>query len=231
MILLRENLQFPDFLIENQLSVPLTIHQKNSGIFDTIPSFDSLPFAWDLPEEPKKVIIADVLGKKSEISFDSFTQSTLRVLFPGDSETTTVQINVEANGPSRVLRFRTVGNRSFDSLTSSVLFDAEEFFSIGDESAPIQATFNFRIGHLGVSVVSSLPQEILYCAIENLSCDLTSSPSHQTLELHVGRIQLNNQLPSALHPILLYSVLPENASNNFAFHLLVLKNSKVRFSL
>jgi len=231
LIVIRENLEFPALLIKNQLAFPIRIQQKKCDVVDTVNAGAELPYAWDLPEEKKKKVVIHLMNTTTELSFDKFITTEVKITLPSGHQEI-VCIIIEANGPTKVMRFYSSSSWMQDSsemaLSSSVMVEGEEFVPLGEEQEPVHTSFLLSIKQAGISLIDSHPQELLYGAVMNTECEVTLSNSHSTLQVTVGRIQLNNQLISAFHPILLYCVLPENATNHYSFHLLAIKNKKMK---
>ncbi|KAJ1782880.1 Vacuolar protein sorting-associated protein 13, partial [Coemansia sp. RSA 2167] len=79
----------------------------------------------------------------------------------------------------------------------------ERFEVVEDE----RTRFVFRVGlsgGVGVSVISRLSSEILFATLSDVELKCTDSTSNQTLRLAAKWVQIDNQIPGALFPIVLY---------------------------
>lgn len=63
--------------------------------------------------------------------------------------------------------------------------------------------FKLDVPGIGLSMIDATPQEIMYLCINGVHVELTDSESSQTIQLELKRFQMDNQLPSAVFPIII----------------------------
>ncbi|XP_025097802.1 vacuolar protein sorting-associated protein 13D-like isoform X4 [Pomacea canaliculata] len=67
----------------------------------------------------------------------------------------------------------------------------------------LEISVSFHDG-IGISLVNSVPEELVYITLWNIQMDVNSSSSGITFEGCVGGVQMDNQLFGALYPVMLY---------------------------
>ena len=58
---------------------------------------------------------------------------------------------------------------------------------------------------IGLSVVDEMPEEILYFSLSSLSFAYVTSEAQESVELKIGRLQMDNQIYNTPFPIVVYS--------------------------
>ncbi|XP_022802556.1 vacuolar protein sorting-associated protein 13D-like isoform X2 [Stylophora pistillata] len=68
------------------------------------------------------------------------------------------------------------------------------------------------VGGIGVSVINSVPEELVFINLEQIEVDYLRSSKLETLEGSIGRIQIDNQMFASQLPVLLFPSIPEKGS-------------------
>jgi hypothetical protein len=88
----------------------------------------------------------------------------------------------------------------------------------------VSMNFKVSLKGIGISVIDTSPQELLYFSLQTLFADVQVSNIDQTVELKIGMAQMDNQLYLSPIPIALYST--PNASKPF-FHATLVRDCNV----
>ncbi|XP_071113916.1 intermembrane lipid transfer protein VPS13D-like [Haliotis cracherodii] len=122
-------------------------------------------------------------------------------------------IRATMEGPIRVLQ---ISDRQQTSLTKRTIGEWEVYDhaqngkkSPGSPKAElvpnqnIEVIFNLK-GGLGVSLVNSVPEELVYISLSNITVEMTSRVDLMTLDLSVGEVQIDNQFLGAQRRVVMY---------------------------
>jgi len=184
----------PEYMIHNETPLPLTIHQKEESIYQTIEPFHTEPFTWENVMQSKELEV-DIGGRKKLMFLFDALKSYPPVKLPlGTEEDKSVLIypSIESNEQTTTLKF-----------SIAVPPPVEEYH--GNE-----LTYNLKIAvqSLGISVVDEEPQEILYFYMKKIGLSVGLTPDALSFVAKVERIQIDNEADSP-YPVVLWVAPPQ----------------------
>ncbi|KAJ7382656.1 hypothetical protein OS493_033712 [Desmophyllum pertusum] len=129
-------------------------------------------------------------------------------------------VKILADGPTRVLQITDCLQQSEEDTEKDWMLveqkggmrqaTASSLDTEGDSSA-LEVQIRL-VGGIGVSVINSVPEELVFINLEQIEVDYLRTSKLETLEGSIGRIQVDNQIFSSQLPVLLYPSLPEKGS-------------------
>ncbi|KAJ2539905.1 Vacuolar protein sorting-associated protein 13 [Coemansia sp. RSA 1853] len=188
---------------------------------------ETLEYAWDVPTAASKQLVIGAQGSTRKVSLQEIGEQRPFVYGAGGAAprrgaalaASTMNIEVVAVGAQQVLRltgytaenslYVAPGSRiarapTAQSTASTRTGRSDERFEVVEDE---RTRFVFRVGlsgGVGVSVISRLSSEILFATLSDVELKCTDSTSNQTLRLAAKWVQIDNQIPGALFPIVLY---------------------------
>eukprot|EP00850_Spirogloea_muscicola_P014797 SM000108S14241 [mRNA] locus=s108:273586:291541:- [translate_table: standard] len=122
-----------------------------------------------------------------------------------------LQVSISSEGPTRVLKVVDldihVVEDNLEVASFSNRYQKATAAGIVPPSLPfLESKVNIRLDKIGISIVDSAPQEIVYASVQDLSCSYQKGHLQQLLDVQVQALQVDNQLQYATFPVLLSSV-------------------------
>ncbi|KAL3502378.1 hypothetical protein ACH5RR_036827, partial [Cinchona calisaya] len=200
---------FMPYRIDNFSKERLRIYQQRCETFETmIHSYTSHPYAWDEPCFPHRLTV-EVLGERI---IGLYTLDDVKdhspVYLPATSEKPerTLLVSVHSEGAIKVLSivdsnyhvlnyFPTSGTPPFKLKPK----DAQkcETFVLYNERILVDIPF------IGISLMNSYQEELLFACAKNSRFDFTQSVDQQKFCFNSSFLQIDNQLPSTPYPVIL----------------------------
>lgn len=129
---------------------------------------------------------------------------------------------VISEGPTRVLRISDFPNQmsriksmpSDAKETNSSVIERKFFRSLSDGTSETITNQHeleihlFLAGGIGVSMVTSLPEELLFLSLTGIEISYVHTSESRTAEINIQHIQIDNQLENAIHPVTFYVTPP-----------------------
>ncbi|XP_059667459.1 uncharacterized protein LOC132312914 [Cornus florida] len=209
---------FMPYRIDNFSKERLRIYQQRCETFETlIHSYTSCPYAWDEPCYPHRLTV-EVPGERilGSYSLDEVKECAT-VCLPSTSEKPerTLLVSVRAEGALKVL--------SIIDSSHHILIDMKDprdpQIKENRKHDQKQETFvdynekiSIAVPFIGISLMNSYSQELLFACARNTSIDLLQSLDQQKFALQISSLQIDNQLQSTPYPVIL-SFDHENRSN------------------
>ncbi|KAG4977288.1 hypothetical protein JHK84_036989 [Glycine max] len=197
------------YRIDNFSKERLRIYQQRCEMFDTvIHSYTSCPYTWDEPCYPRRLIV-EVPGERVLGSYDlDDVKEYVPVYLPSTSEkpARTFYLSVHAEGATKVLSVLDSNYHIFNDVKkSSVPLPTEK--RLCDHSLVRASEYKEKISicvpYIGISLIDSYPQELLFACIKDVEMNLLQSLDRQCLSLLILFIQIDNQLRSTPYPVML----------------------------
>ncbi|XP_031373509.1 uncharacterized protein LOC116188354 isoform X3 [Punica granatum] len=196
------------YRIENFSKERLRIYQLRCENFETIVhSYQCHPYAWDEPCYPHRLVL-EVPGERvlGSYALDDVKQ-TMKVHLPATTEKPerTLLISAHAEGATKVLSIIDSSYhvfRDLKSLSNNVTGEKkkpEEKRDTSDYNEKVSIT----IPYIGVSLINSNSQELLFVCIKGMTVDLLQSMDQQKLSFQVSSLQIDNQLHTTQYPVIL----------------------------
>ncbi|XP_048139080.1 uncharacterized protein LOC115752507 isoform X2 [Rhodamnia argentea] len=188
------------YRIENFSKERLRVYQQKCESFETVvPSYHSCPYAWDEPCYPHRLIV-EVPGERvlGSYALDDIRESTA-VHLPATSEKPEriFLISILAEGATKVLRIIDSSYHVNPSIENRKHEQRQEIFSEYQEKVSID------IPYIGISLINSLPQELLFACAKGIRVHLLQSMDRQNFSLKVLSLQIDNQVRAATYPVIL----------------------------
>lgn len=175
----------------------------------------------DSPPRPRRPS-SDLKRHKFELSIDAVSDAVsstaLALLNPP------LSVSVSVDGPTKVVTFKDscrAGTRkradsrgessAVGSTESRVEESSERSESVNGSSsdaAIVNLDIEFFVKSIGISMVDSTPLELLYAHVSGVLLRLDRFDSSELVMCEVADIQVDNQLPTATWPVLLWSPPP-----------------------
>jgi len=198
-ILKKQADRVPPYQLENYTDMEIHYYQKIHGAEpQTLSPHTSVPYTWDNASGVHKLVI-DIpkihyqkIMKMDKIKSNKSEEIT--VTFDGKEITYVGQ--VIAKGPTRILRIF----KQEDAENNQEL-KLKERESDLDPTVTFQLFLKFK--GIGISLIDSKPQEILYGLFSGLQMEYANSERHQSYEMTLDDFQIDNQLSNATFPVLL----------------------------
>lgn len=200
---------FMPYRIDNFSKERLRIYQQKCEAFETvIHSYTSCPYAWDEPSYPHRLTV-EVFAERVVGSYTLDDAKEYKpVVLPATSEKPErrLLISVHAEGALKVLSIIDSSYHIFDDIKSPRsphLIDKKEYDQKQETCVLYKERLSVSIPFIGVSVMSSQPQELLFACARNTMIDLVQSVDQQQFSLKIFALQIDNQLPTSPYPVIL----------------------------
>lgn len=214
------------YTIQNFTSYSFTIFQSNPyidsvGYIDTsvkadfkpieynIKAKSSVPYAWDFPAAAVKELVINIEGQDRRVQFAEI--GALESMKLDESGKKILDLSVVADGPTQTLVITEV-----EGLFNSYQLVAanESTFSGSSSSTPkenkkidegkVSMIVRVNLEGMGISLVNSHMQELCYTTLQGAALQYRVSEIYQTFTMKLKWLQIDNQLPNSIFPILLY---------------------------
>ncbi|KIM32678.1 hypothetical protein M408DRAFT_326439 [Serendipita vermifera MAFF 305830] len=212
--LLRET-KWP-FRIENLSDQSFQLAQSNEAgvVKDKAPTYELAPksaldYAWDFPADPNKFIRLTANGFSRTVQITEIGSLVpFKFILPNRSSCT-VALDIRAEGTTQILSItayneaRSVYKRArAPTGRQETLMSQEAFEAVNQESPPSFTLFLILEG-FGLSLMNRSAVEVVYFSTKMLKLEYIMSDLSQTINLSIGHIQLDNQLPEATFQVVL----------------------------
>ncbi|KAL9243679.1 hypothetical protein vseg_017537 [Gypsophila vaccaria] len=203
---------FVPYRIDNFSKETLRIYQQKCETLETIVHpYSSCPYAWDEPFYPHRLVV-EVPGERIIGSFaldDIKEYAPVRLssisLSPEKHERTLLP-SVHAEGAMKVLSIIDSSSHAFGEVkkSSSVLFGKKtETREEKDNVFRYKEKISIRLSCIGVSIVDSSPQELLYASAKDIKIDCLQDIEQQRFSFQISCLQIDNQLRGTPYPVIL----------------------------
>ncbi|KAL2484980.1 Protein of unknown function (DUF1162) [Abeliophyllum distichum] len=200
---------FMPYRIDNMSRERLRIYQPRCESFETlIQSYTSAPYSWDEPCYPHRLTIEvpgeRVLGSYAldDVKVHSF------VYLPATSEKPerNLLISVHSEGAIKVLSIIDSSYHVLNDLKSlhvPQLKDKRKPIQKYETSVHYKERISVDIPFLGISLMNSHPEELLFACAKNMKVNFVQSLDRQQFSLQVSSLQIDNQLNITPYPVIL----------------------------
>ncbi|KAK9757453.1 hypothetical protein RND81_01G163800 [Saponaria officinalis] len=219
---------FIPYRIDNFSKETLRIYQQKCETLETIVHpYSSCPYAWDEPFYPHRLVV-EVPGERI---IGSFTLDDIKEYAPvrlsstsvsSEKQERTLLSSVHAEGAMKVLSIIDSSRHAFGEVksSSSVLFGKKtEPKERKDNVFRYKDKISIRMSCIGVSVMDSSPQELLYVSAKDIKVDCLQDMEQQRFSLQVSSLQIDNQLRGTPYPVVLS--FEEDYKSNLVSHVRV----------
>lgn len=213
--------RFPPYMIKNKTAmVSLSIFQRDlpdgaNAFAETVDPGDSVPYCWDDLCEPH-ILRVSFYGYDEHADFELDSLYQKSVFSACGME---FYVSVTADGPTRVFCIEDkLEGPAANTIHNATTNPRERGGGSGndDESG---ISFSIKLPEIGVSLVDSAPQELLYMTLTDTNAAFSRTGLEESYELGIFKIQVDNQLYNTPYPVLM---LPRNSSygrDNYFLHI------------
>jgi len=204
-----DDMGYMPYRIDNFSNERLRVYQQKCETFDTIVHpYTSCPYAWDEPCYPHRLTI-EVPGDRVLGSYAfEITKQPIAVHLRSTSEKPerTLLLSICAEGATKVFSVVDSGYHAIKDIKET--FDSR-FHEKGkkklqtDNIIRYTETFLLVLPSIGISLVNSHPQELVYACASNVVLELSQSVDQQKLSFQISSLQIDNPLQNSSYPVIL----------------------------
>lgn len=203
-IIFQDTSHMPPYRIENLSMETFWISQIHSKVPEKcLKPFEVCGYAWDEPLLKKMLKVSlHVQGNSSSINIGKYKidspkeLETIHLKPHGSHPAHPLYVEITTSGSTKVLIFQHGLKEEEDSKQTR---------DFNSDDLSIKVHFNY----IGISLINSAPEEIVYASLIDVHCKLDRSCSELLGEFRIRSGQIDNQLYKAMNPILL-SMLESN---------------------
>jgi len=215
-----ENTEFPVYRIENNTkNVLLLLRQKGFLIVDYVQPGESVPYAWDEPSQSSQTLQVQFdkgTGRIKEFQLDELkTYPSFEISDRVTQEAILITCEVLAEGPTKVLQITEIQEE-----------EVREIIKQKEEEEIDYTNYVVSLDGIGVSFVNEIPEELLFLTVQKIELEYGTSNLNTKMEFRIGFLQLDNQILSTNHPILLIPMSTLAGTHSNFFHLSMVKNNR-----
>ncbi|KAL4187276.1 hypothetical protein AMTRI_Chr09g38240 [Amborella trichopoda] len=200
---------FMPYRIDNFSMTRLRIYQQNCEIFErTVHSYSSCPYAWDEPCYPHRLVV-EVPG---ECVLGSYILDDVREFVPAFLPSTYEKperrffLSVHAEGAVKVFSIINSNLHFMEDVRESGFYGLRERRKISpkqENAVYFNEKISIRLPFIGISVIDSAPQELLFACAKDIKIDILQSLDRQELSFQISLLQIDNQLRNTPYPVIL----------------------------
>ncbi|KAF2076434.1 hypothetical protein CYY_002237 [Polysphondylium violaceum] len=229
MIVLHEqNADLPPYKIDNKSKYPIWIRQKKTEIWEKVAPLTCIPYTWDHPILPRKLIVEFPGNEKKTYRLDNLEENSIVVLkSPEIQQKTELEVMIIANGPTRVLSIK----EKQRSNPPSPIFERNNSMSTSTPKSPTQSSsstinsngkeendkfeINIQLSSVGISIINSNPiEEIIYISLDGITLDVKQSKLDQYIQFKLDDMQIDDQRYQTNFPVFLCQTKKINHLNS-----------------
>ncbi|KAL6541687.1 hypothetical protein OROGR_011173 [Orobanche gracilis] len=200
---------FMPYRIDNHSRERLRIYQPKCESFETvIHPYTCSPYSWDEPCYLHRLTI-EVPGERILGSYaidDASAHSLVRLPATSEKPERNLLIRVHSEGATKVLSIIDSSYHVLNDLKSlhvPQLKDKERNTQKYESLLNYKERFSVDIPFLGVSLMNSRPEELLFACAKNVKVDFVQSLDQQQFSLQIASLQIDNQLQMTSYPVIL----------------------------
>jgi vacuolar protein sorting-associated protein 13A/C len=202
------------YMIQNQIDVDILVTQKDSGIKPIkLTAGKSQPWGWFDPDGTRQVEIK-LPNYPHRIShhIDKIKDHTKTHKYKDhEGKWKRAYVRIKAVNGTRILQVRIYRKKA--QMRKDKLKE--------EEKETNKFIVNFK--GVGLSMINEKPEELLYFTMEGIRVELLTFPSKSSIEVNIKDCQIDNQIVTTYHPVLLYS--PSETPPQF-FKFTFIKNTR-----
>ncbi|KAJ7978125.1 Vacuolar protein sorting-associated protein [Quillaja saponaria] len=204
-----DNTGYMPYRIDNFSKERLRIYQHKCDAYETmVHSYTSCLYAWDEPCYPHRLIV-EVPGERV---MGSYALDDVREYLPVHLASTsekperTLFLSVHAEGATKVLN---ILDSNYHILSDAKQSNIPHFRGKKrhdhkqDKSFDYMEKLSVEIPCIGISLINSYPQELLFACAKDITIDLLQSLDQQRISFQISSLQIDNQLRITPYPVIL----------------------------
>ncbi|XP_073032093.1 intermembrane lipid transfer protein VPS13 isoform X2 [Primulina eburnea] len=200
---------FMPYRIDNISRERLRVYQPKCESFETvIHPYTSCPFAWDEPCYPH-ILNVEVPGERILGSFaidEPSPESHVYLPTTLEKPERNLLISVHSEGAIKVLSIIDSNYHVLNDLKNlhvPPLKDNRKQTQKDGSSIVYKEKLSVDIPFIGISLMNSHPEEILFASAKNTTVSFVQSLDQQQFSLQIASLQIDNQLHSTPYPVIL----------------------------
>ncbi|XP_022960657.1 uncharacterized protein LOC111461381 isoform X1 [Cucurbita moschata] len=191
------------YRIDNFSKERLRIYQQRCENFETIVHpYTSCPYSWDEPCYPRRLTI-EVPGERILGSFAlDDVQDFVPVCLPsttGKNERM-FHLSVNAEGATKVL---SIVDSTYHIPSVPHFGEKKKVVQKQEKFLDYKEKFSVFISYIGISLINSGPEEMVYACAKNVTIDLLQSLDQQKFSVKLLSLQIDNQFRNSPYPVIL----------------------------
>ncbi|KFK27746.1 hypothetical protein AALP_AA8G423700 [Arabis alpina] len=206
-----DDMGYMPYRIDNFSNERLRVYQQKCETFDTIVHpYTSCPYAWDEPCYPHRLTI-EVPGDRVIGSYAfEITNQPIPVHLRSTSEKPEriLLLSIRAEGATKVFSVVDSGYHTMKDIKETLESKIQEK---GKQKQKLQTDSIIRyteklllvLPSIGISLVNSHPQELVYACASNVVLELNQSVDQQKLSFQISSLQIDNPLHNSSYPVIL----------------------------
>ncbi|XP_074272572.1 intermembrane lipid transfer protein VPS13-like isoform X1 [Silene latifolia] len=203
---------FVPYRIDNFSKETLRIYQQKCETLETIVHpYTSCSYAWDEPFYPHRLVV-EVPGERIIGSYtldDTKEYAPVRLSSSSmsfEKHERTLLPSVHAEGAMKVLSIIDSSCHSLGEVknSSSILFGRKMEAREGNYNIfKYKDKISIRLSCVGISIMDSSPQELLYLSAQGIKIDCLQDMEQQRFSFQISCLQIDNQLCGTPYPVVL----------------------------
>ncbi|XP_021760935.1 LOW QUALITY PROTEIN: uncharacterized protein LOC110725772 [Chenopodium quinoa] len=204
---------FMPYRIDNFTKETLRIYQQKCETLETIVHpYTSCPYAWDEPFFPHRLIV-EIPGKRTLGRLGPYTLDDVKEYPPIKLVTSSMSLerhektllsSVRAEGAIKVLSIIDSSCHVLEEVKSPSSISSGKKENKGVEmNIDYKEKVSVKISFIGISLMDSSPQELLYASAKDIRFDFLQSVERQSFSFQILSLQIDNQLRGTPYPVVL----------------------------
>ena len=186
--------KFPNYMIRNKSKLQLVVHQLHiKRDKEIVNAGESKPYAWAEPSPKNKRVVVGIVGAQStlhnqeELSYclDEVDLNLERIIFlDSNNKKRFLQPRLLMEGVTKVLEIQQVG----------IKYEKPSKENENQSKNKLQISLSINVPSLGVSLMSSLPQEIMNLYMTQIKFLWEKGIPNNTILLSIKNMQIDNMI-------------------------------------
>ncbi|KAL3354105.1 hypothetical protein AABB24_018653 [Solanum stoloniferum] len=200
---------FMPYRIDNFSQERLRVYQQRCETFETmVHSYTSCPYAWDEPCYPHRLTI-EVPGERVIGSYaldDVKDYAPIYLPATPEKPQRTLIVSVHSEGAVKILSIIDSSYHVLSGLKGPHIYESKDKKNQivkHENSADCKERILVDIPYVGISLISSMPEELFFACARDITVDFTQSVDQQRFSLQITSLQIDNQLTCTPYPVIL----------------------------
>ncbi|XP_009615133.1 uncharacterized protein [Nicotiana tomentosiformis] len=200
---------FMPYRIDNFSQERLRVYQQRCETFETmVHSYTSCPYAWDEPCYPHRLTI-EVTGERAIGSYaldDVKDYAPVYLSATPEKLQRTLIVSVHSEGAVKILSIIDSNYHVLSGMKSphiSQSKDRNRHVLKHENSSDCKERILVDIPYVGISLISSMPEELIFTCARDITVDFTQGVDQQRFSFQITSLQIDNQLTCTPYPVIL----------------------------
>lgn len=200
---------FMPYRIDNFSQERLRVYQQRCETFETmVHSYTSCPYAWDEPCYPHRLTI-EVPGERVIGSYaldDIKDYAPIYLPATPEKPQRTLIVSVHSEGAVKILSIIDSSYHVLSGLKGphiNQFKDKKNQIVKHESSSDCKERILVDIPYVGISLISSIPEELFFACARDITVDFTQSVDQQRFSLQITSLQIDNQSACTPYPVIL----------------------------